>query len=136
MADIAIKMGVNAPANDVNGVMRIFEYIYQQPVESDDFPFTFNAFAEDFSDGAIGVLASMCFILNYNAPDGSDKEYISHVMQSFERNEQDGKPAFTVTISPNSRKLLRVIFEQRNREGNEEERSAFVQKAAEAMNLD
>jgi len=135
MADIAIKMGVNAPADDVNGVMRIFEYIYQQPVASDDNPFTFNAFAEDFSDGAIGVLASMCFILNYKASDGSDKEYVSHVMQSFERNTQDGKPAFSVKISPNSRKLLRVIFEQRNREGNEAERSAFVQKAAETMNL-
>ena len=135
MADIAIKMGVNAPANDVNGVMSIFDYIYQQPVDTDDYPFTFNAFADDFSDGAIGVLASMSFILNYKAPDGSDKEYISHVMEKFERNIQEGKPAFTVTISPNSRKLLRIIFEQRNREDNEEQRSDYVQKAAEAMNL-
>ncbi len=43
------QMGGNAPANDVNGVMSIFDYIYQQPVDTDDYPFTFNAFADDFT---------------------------------------------------------------------------------------
>ncbi len=77
----------------------------------------------------------MSFILHYKAPDGSDREYVSHVMQRFERTTQEGKPAFTVTIPPDSRKLIRVVFEQRNREGNDAERSGYVQRAAESMHL-
>ncbi len=135
MAEIVIKMGVNAPPSDGDGVMRVLSYISQSSVEFDDVPFTFNEFEEDFGDGAIGVLASMSFILNYCGKDGTNKDYTSRLMQSFERNVQDGKPAFTVTIPPHSRTLIRVIVEQRDREGNEEERSAYVQAMAEKLGL-
>jgi len=40
MADIAIKMGVNAPPSDVDGVMRVLSYISQSSTESDEVPFT------------------------------------------------------------------------------------------------
>lgn len=85
MADIAIKMGVNAPSDDVNGVLRVLDYIYQQDPDTDDQPFSFGAFEENFSDGAIGVLASMSVILNYKGKDGTDKTYTEHILKSFER---------------------------------------------------
>lgn len=47
----------------------------------------------------------------------------------------DDKPAFSVVVLPLSRKLIRVIYEQRNREGNEEERSRYVQQKAEEFGL-
>lgn len=59
MADIAIKMGVNAPGSDVDEVLKVLDYIYQQDPSDDDKPFRFGAYEENFSDGAIGVMASM-----------------------------------------------------------------------------
>lgn len=32
MADLFIKIGVNAPSSDVNDVMKILEYIYEQEI--------------------------------------------------------------------------------------------------------
>ena len=136
MADIAIKMGVNAPSDDVNGVLRVLDYIYQQDPDTDDQPFSFGAYEEDFSDGAIGVLASMSVILNYKGKDGTDKTFTEHILKGFERTVEDGKPAFSVVIPPFGRKLIRVIYEQRNREDNEEERSRYVQQKAEEFGLD
>ena len=136
MADIAIKMGVNAPSDDVNGVLRVLDYIYQQDPDTDDQPFRFGAYEEDFSDGAIGVLASMSVILNYKGKDGTDKTFTEHILKGFERTVEDGKPAFSVVIPPFGRKLIRVIYEQRNREDNEEERSRYVQQKAEEFGLD
>lgn len=136
MADIAIKMGVNAPSDDVNGVLRVLEYIYQQDPDTDDQPFSFGAYEDDFSDGAIGVLASMSVILNYKGKDGTDKTYTEHILKGFERTVEDGKPVFFVVVSPIGRKLIRIIYEQRNREENEEVRSRYVQKKAEEFGLD
>lgn len=90
MADIAIKMGVNALDDDVDGVMSIFNYIYQQPEETDEVDFVFEAFEDDFSDGAVGVLSGMTFILNYLDAAGEKKQYISHVLRSFERIMVEG----------------------------------------------
>ena len=53
MADIVIKMGVNAPTSDVDGVLKVLNYIYQQDPTDDDQPFRFSAYEENFSDGAI-----------------------------------------------------------------------------------
>ena len=135
MADIAIRMGVNAPSDDVEGVLKVLNYIYEQNPEDDDQPFRFSAYEENFSDGAIGVLASMSFILNYTGKDGDEKQYVSHLLQSFSRIIEDEKPAFSVIIPPRSRKLIRIIYEQREREENEEERSRCVQEMAEEFGL-
>lgn len=131
MADISIKMGVNGPDDDVDGVMSIFNYIYQQPEETDEVDFVFEAFEDDFSDGAVGVLSSMLFILNYQSEDGSKKQYTSHVLKSFERIQVEGKSAVRIVIPADSRKLLRMIFKQRDLEGNDEERSRYIQEMAE-----
>ena len=136
MADIAIRMGVNAPSDDVEGVLKVLNYIYEQNPEDDDQPFRFSAYEENFSDGAIGVLASMSFILNYTGKDGDEKQYVSHLLQSFSRIIEDEKPAFSVIIPPRSRKLIRIIYEQREREENEEERSRCVQEMAEKFGLE
>ena len=135
MADIVIKMGVNAPSDDVNGVLRVLDYIYQQNPEEDELPFSFSAYEENFSDSAIGILASMSFILNYTGKDGTDKQYISPLLRRFERTVEDGKPAFSVAIPSRSRKLIRIIYEQRDREDNDAERSRCVQQMAEAFGL-
>ena len=131
MADISIKMGVNAPDDDVDGIMSIFNYIYQQPEETDNVDFVFEAYEDDFSDGAVGVLASMMFILNYLNADGEKKQYTAHVLKSFERTKIEGEDAVRVIIPSDSRKLLRMIFKQRDLEGNEEERSQYIQKMTE-----
>ena len=136
MADIVIKMGVNAPEDDVDSVLRVLDYIYRQDPQSDNQPFCFRAYEEDFSDSAIGIIASMSFILNYTGKDGSEKQYISPLLQSFERTAENGKPAFSVVIPPRSRRLIRILHEQRDREGNEEERSRCVQQMAETFGLD
>ena len=131
MADISIKMGVNGPEDDVDGVMSIFNYIYQQPADTDEVDFIFEAYEEDFSDGAVGVLASMTFILNYLNAAGEKKQYISHVLKSFERIKIEGKDAVRVIIPSESRKLLRMIFMQRDVVDNDEVRSQFIQQMAE-----
>ncbi|MBQ9047025.1 MAG: hypothetical protein IJ120_03895 [Solobacterium sp.] len=136
MADIAIKMGVNAPSDDVEGVLKVLNYIYEQDPSEDDQPFHFSAYEVNFSDGAIGVLASMSFLLNYTAKDGTDKQYSSPLLQSFFRTIEDEKPAFSVVIPARSRKLIRIIYEQREREENEEERSRCVQRMAEEFGLE
>ena len=75
----------------------------------------------------------------YNAvvyyENGSEKQYVSHLLQSFSRTIEDEKPAFSVVIPPRSRKLIRIIYEQREREENEEERSRCVQEMAEEFGL-
>ena len=133
MANIAIKIGVNAPEKDVQDVLKLFEFIYQQDESSEDAPLTFGAYAEDFSDGAIGVLASMSIIFDYLGKEGITKQYIGYVMQSFERSEENGKSCFNVVIPPLSRKLIRIVCEHRNKERNEAERSRFVQEMAEKL---
>ena len=95
MADIAIKMGVNAPQEDVDGVVRVLEIIADHTPEDESQMFSFGAYEENFSDGAIGVLASMSFIVNYTGRDGAPKTHSEHVMRSFERTVEDGSPLST-----------------------------------------
>lgn len=75
-------------------------FIYEQDPSEDDEPFRFGAYEENFSDGAIGVLASMSFLLNDTAKDGTDKQYVSPLLQSFSRTVEDEKPAFSVGFIP------------------------------------
>ncbi|MBE5807028.1 MAG: hypothetical protein E7317_01635 [Clostridiales bacterium] len=133
MAEILIKMGVNAPSNQVKGVLATLEYIYEKTPENTDVPMRFQAFEKDFTDSAIGVLASMSIILRYEGADSTEKEYIAHVMQSFRRTIIDGESAFDVIIPAGARNLLRIVYEQRKREDNDEERSRYVQQQAEEM---
>lgn len=135
MADIAIKMGVNAPQEDVDGVLRVLEIIADHVPEDENKVFSFGAYEENFSDGAIGVLASMSFIVNYTGRDGAPKTYSEHVMRSFERTVEDGKPAFYITVSPRARELVKVVFKQRDLEGDEDARSRYVQRAVEKIGL-
>ena len=110
MADISIQMGVNGPEDDVDGIMSIFNYVYQQDPKTDDVDFVFEALEDDFSNGAVGILSSMTFILNYIGNDSTTKTYISPVLRSFERITIEGKNAVRVIIPAQSRKLLRLIF--------------------------
>ena len=135
MAEIVVKMGVNAPAKQVKGVLKTLEYIYEKTPEYTEEPMCFQAYEEDFTDGGIGVLASMSIILKYKGTDGKEKEYSDHVMKAFQRTVVDDKPAFDVIIPAGTRNLLRVVYEQRKREDNEEERSRYVQEQVELMGL-
>ena len=91
---------MNAPSDDVEGVLKVLNFIYEQDPSEDDEPFRFSAYEENFSDGAIGVLASMSFLLNDTAKDGTDKQYVSPLLQSFSRTVEDEKPAFSVGFIP------------------------------------
>ena len=135
MADVAIKMGVDGPGNEVNRVLRIFEIIdeYDAPEDS---PFVFAAYETDFSDSAIGILSSMSVILNYTGAGGEERTFTDHILQAFERyTEEDGKAACQIVISPIGRKLVSLVFGQRDRERDEDERSRYVQRFAEEVGL-
>ena len=135
MADICIKMGVNGPGSETNRVLRIFEIVDECGAPEDE-PCVFCAYERDFSDGALGILTSMSVILNYTDPDGEEGTFTEHILQALERYvEQDGQPACRIVVSPVGRKLIRVTFGQRDREGNEEERSRYVQTLAEELGL-
>jgi len=136
VADIVIKIGVNPPKSDVDLVMRTFNIIYHQNPETEDIPFVFSANEDDFTDGAVGVLASMSFILNYTGKDDSKKTFSEHVITGFKRSVEDGKRVVTIEISPLSRKLLRIIFDQKDSDENEEEKSRFIQLKAEEFGLE
>lgn len=135
MADISIKMGVNGPGSETNRVLRIFEIVDECPAPEGE-PCVFCAYESDFSDGALGILTSMSVILNYTDSDGMEATFTEHILQAFERYmEQDGRPACRIVVSPVGRRLIRFVFGQRDREGNEEERSRYVQTLAEELGL-
>lgn len=135
MADIAIKMGVDGPGNEVNRVLRVFEIVDESDAP-EEAPFVLGAYEEDFSDSAIGLLSSMSVILSYTGADGKEKTFTEHVLQAFERyTEEDGGAACQIVISPIGRKLIRFVFGHRDRESDEEERSRYVQKMAEELGL-
>lgn len=135
MAEIMIKMGVNAPSDQTGIVLKVLEHIYEQTPDMVDSPFRFSAYEEDFSYSAIGVMASMSFILKYKGKDGETKEYTAPLLNAFQRTIEDEKPALDIIISAGARNLLRIVYEQRAREDNEEERSRFVQDKAEELGL-
>lgn len=135
MADVAIKMGVDGPGNEVNRVLRIFEIIDESNIPEDR-PFMFAAYEADFSDSAIGILSSMSVILNYTGADGEEKTFTEHILQAFERyKEEDGRAACQIAISPIGRKLVSLVFGQRDRENDDGERSKYVQRFAEKLGL-
>ena len=123
MADIAIKMGVDGPGNEVNRVLRVFEIVDESDAP-EEAPFVLGAYEEDFSDSAIGLLSSMSVILSYTGADGKEKTFT-----------EDGRAACQIVISPIGRKLIRFVFGHRDRESDEEERSRYVQKMAEELGL-
>ena len=131
MADISIQMGVNGPEDDVDGIMSIFNYVFQQDPKTDETDFVFEAHESDFGNGAVGVLSSMTFILNYIGSDNTRKTYTSHVLKSFERVLIEGEKSVRVVIPSESRKLLRLIFEQRDFQGDEKALSDFIQGKVE-----
>lgn len=57
-------------------------------------------------------------------------------VQAFERcAEEGGRPACQIVISPIGRKLVNLVFDQRDRESSDEERSRFAQWFAEDLGL-
>lgn len=135
MAEIKICIGVNGVPSDIDNIMKVLDYIAEQAPEADEKPFVFNAYEEDITDGAIGVLASMSLIAEYTGIDGNVKEYKAHLMQLFERTEKDGKPVFSIIIPSLSRKLIRIVFETREMEYESEEKQEYTQKAIERIGL-
>ena len=98
--DIAIKIGVYTPSDNVEGVSR-FCISYMSRIHPKTMSLSVSAhYEENFSEGAIGVLASMSFLLNDTAKDGTDKQYVSPLLQSFSRTVEDEKPAFSVGFIP------------------------------------
>ena len=133
MADLFIKMGVNAPSSDVDDVMKALGYIYEQEII--DKQIVMQAYTTDFSDGAIGVISSMSITLKYDE-DMETKEITEYVICSFKRfiNEEE-KMICEMTISPIAHKLVWLVFEQRKHEANENEREQFLQKQAKILKI-
>lgn len=64
------------------------------------------------------------------------RQALSVRVQAFGRcTEEDGEPACQIVISPIGRKLVNLVFDQRDRESSDEERSRFVQWFAEDLGL-
>ena len=135
MADIAIRIGVNGPAEDTNRVLSLLEHIYNQPQAEDKKDFSFGAYASDFTDSAIGIIASMSFVMNYTGADGKEKTFTAPLLRSFSRMKKDGQAAFSVTIPADSRQLIRVLFEQRRLEEKGSDPSNFIQAKAKELGL-
>lgn len=135
MADIMIKMGVNAPADQTKVVLQVLEHVFSQTPEKTAEPFEIQAYEEDFTDSAIGVMASMSFILKYHDQSMQEKTLTAPLLQAFQRMTINGKPALDFLISAQARNLLRIVYMQRDLEGNEKERFAFVQRQAEDIGL-
>ena len=134
MADLHIKMGVNAPAEDVNGVLKVLDYISKFPPEVDR-PIRMKAYAEDLSDGAIGVLASMSIVIEFNTMSGQKKTVAEHVIHSFIHIIVDEQPAYEITVTPLAKKLIKLVYAQREYESDESKRAAFIQMQAEELGL-
>ena len=64
------------------------------------------------------------------------RQALSVRVQVFGRcTEEDGEPACQIVISPIGRKLVNLVFDQRDRESNDGERSRFAQWFAEDLGL-
>ena len=134
MADLFIKIGVNAPSSDVNDVMKILEYIYEQEIT--DKQIVLQGYTIDFSVGAIGVISSMTITLKYNDENNEEKEITEHVICSLNRFVNDeGNLICEITISKTAHKLVWLVFEQRKYESSEEERQQFIQEQAKVFGI-
>ncbi len=134
MADLCIKMGVQAPGQDVNDVLKVLDYIAQNHSEADK-PLRMQAYARDMSDGAIGVLASMSIIIKFNDRAGQEKTVTEHVIDGFSRTVVDSQPAYDISFTPLAQQLVGIVYEQRDHEGDLSDRAAFIQKKAEELGL-
>ena len=134
MADLCIKMGVQAPGQDVNDVLKVLEYVAQNHSEADK-PLRMQAYARDMSDGAIGVLTSMSIIIKFTDRAGQEKTLTEHVINSFSRTVVDSQPAYDISFTPLAQKLVGIVYEQRDHEGDPSDRAAFIQKKAAELGL-
>ena len=134
MAELCIKMGVQAPGQDVNDVLKVLDYISQNYSEATQV-LRIQACAADMSDGAIGVLSSMSIIMEFNDTNGRKKTVNEFVISGFSRIIVDGKPAYEITCTPLAQKLIGIVYEQREYEGDQADRSAFIQKKAVELGL-
>ena len=134
MAELCIKMGVQAPGQDVNDVLKVLDYISQNYFEASQ-PLRMQAYATDMSDGAIGVLSGMSIIMKFIDTDGREKIVNEHVISGFSRVIVDGKPAYEISFTALAQKLIAIVYEQREHEGDQADRAAFIQKKAEELGL-
>ena len=134
MAELCIKMGVQAPGRDVNDVLKVLDYISQNYAEATQ-DLRIQAYAADMSDGAIGVLSSMSINMEFNDTDGQKKTVNEYVISGFSRIIVNGKPTYEITFTPLAQKLIGIVYEQREYEGDQANRSAFIQKKAIELGL-
>lgn len=134
MADLCIKMGVQAPGQDVNDVLKVLDYIAQNHSEAYK-PLRMQAYARDMSDGAIGVLASMSIIIKFNDRAGQEKTVTEHVIDGLSRTVVDSQPAYDISFTPLAQQLVGIVYEQRDQKGDPSDRAAFIQKKAEELGL-
>ena len=134
MAELYVKMGVQAPTQDVNDVLRVLDYIAQNHSGSEAI-LHMQAHAHDMSDGAIGVLSSMSIIVNFIDTAGHEKTVNEYIIDSFSRLVVDGQPAYELSFTPLAQKLVGIVYEQRKYESDQAERAAFIQKKAEELKL-
>lgn len=134
MADLCIKMGVQAPGQDVEDVLKVLDYVAQNNSGSDK-PLRMQAYARDVSDGAIGVLASMSIVITFDDKNGQEKAVAEPVIDGFSRLTLDAQPAYEVSFTPLARKLVGMVYEQCDYENNPAKREQFIQSMAEKLGL-
>lgn len=134
MLDLCIKMGVQAPEQDVYDVLKVLDYIAQNHSKVDK-PLRMQAYARDISDGAIGALASMSVIIKFKDRAGQEKTVTEHVIDGFSRAVVDSQPAYDISFTSLAQQLVGIVYEQRDHEGNPSDRAAFIQKKAEELKL-
>ena len=93
------------------------------------------AYAADISDGAIGVLASMSIVIEFNTASGQNRTVTEHVICGFTRITVDEQPAYEILVTSLAKKLIKIVYEQRDHEGDESKRAAFIQMWAEKLGL-
>ena len=134
MADLLIKMGVNAPSDDINDIMKILDYAYAQKDSTKRI--VMQMYATDLSDGAVGVISSMTISLKYADDNGEEKHITEHIIDSFKRFINDeNRLVYEIIISELSHQLIYLVFEQRKYECNEEDRSRYIQERAKELGI-
>ena len=134
MADLCIKMGVQAPAQDVNDVLKVLDHISQNHSDGER-SLVMKAYAKDLTDGAIGVLASMSIIVSFMNADHQEKTITEPVIAGFNRIIEDDQPAYVISIAPLVQKLVALVYKQREYENDQQLRAAFIQQEAERLGL-
>ena len=135
MAEIKLLIGVRAPEEETNKILFLLQHIYKQPESEDSKEFTFGTYSSDFSDSALGALASMSLQFDYTGTDGEAKSHTVPVLSGFSRIVRNEQPAVTVTISPDARALIRLFFEQKKMEDKGSDPSDFLQKRSRKLGL-